>query len=92
MSKFDKFVDLYEQKIKIPVEHEGILEVPVGKKVDDLGLDHFKKLVDKHSFETISKALINLKVWNSKQNPELSKWADGMQEKLAKWYEGEKKE
>lgn len=83
-----EMIYLNEQpKVKIPVKHPGILEVPEGKDVENLPLDHFKKLVDKKDWETISKALINLKVWNREKNPKLSTWADKTQEKLAKWVE-----
>jgi len=81
---------LKEQKVKIPVKHPGVLEVPEGKDVEGLALDHFKTLTKKKSFPAISRALINLKVWNKTRDPKLSSWADNMQEKLAKWVEGER--
>lgn len=44
----ETFVDiLREQTVKVKVEHPGILEVPEGKEVDDLPLDHFVKLANK---------------------------------------------
>jgi len=72
------------------VRHPGFLEVPEGKSVEDLPMSHFQDLIKKHSWPAVSKALINLKVWNEKRNPKLSKWADDMQEKLAKWVESER--
>jgi len=29
-------------QVKIPVKHPGVLEVPEGKEVDQLGEEHFK--------------------------------------------------
>jgi len=78
---------MLEQKVKIKVEHPGVLEVPEGKKVNELPLSHFKKLIKKKGWEEVSKALINLKVWNKNDDPELSKWADKTQEELADWVE-----
>ena len=81
-----KYLNLLREQagVKIPVKHPGVLEVPEGKNVEDLGVGHFKALIKKKGWGKISKALINLKVWNSKKNPTLSAWADKMQEKLAK--------
>lgn len=78
---------LNEQKVKIPVEEPGKLEVPEGKNVEDLPESHFQDLIKKKGWVEISKALINLKVWNKTKNKELSDWADKMQEKLAAWVE-----
>ena len=66
------------------VKHEGILEVPEGKNVDDLPIKHFQSLIDKKGYGKIIKALTNLEVWNKKKNPELSSWAKNMIEKLQK--------
>ena len=85
-----KYLDgLYrsEQKVKIPVKHPGVLEVPEGKDVESLPLSHFQGLIKKKGWEEISKAIINLKIWMKKSNPKVSKWADNTQEKLAKWVE-----
>jgi len=91
MKVVDKYLDkLDEQKVKIPVEHPGVLEVPEGKNVEDLPMTHFQDLIKKKGWAEISKALTNLHTWNVKQNPTLSSWANGMQEKLAKWVEGQR--
>lgn len=88
MKKIDEYLLwLREQGVKIPVKHPGMLEVPDDKNVEDLSFSHFQGLIKKKGWEAISKALINLKVWNSKRAPKLSKWADNTQEKLAKWVE-----
>jgi len=79
-----------EQKVKIPVKHPGMLEVPEGKDVEDLGEDHFKSLVKKKGWEEISKALTNLHTWNKDRDPKLAGWANKMQEKLAKWVESQR--
>lgn len=68
----------------IEVKHEGILEVPEGKNVDDLPIKHFQSLIDKKGYGKIIKALTNLEVWNKKKNPELSSWAKNMIDKLQK--------
>ena len=89
--KLDKYLNqLNEQKVKILVEHPGILEVPEGKNVEDLPMSHFQDLIKKKGWVEISKALINLKVWNRERDKPLSSWADGMQEKLAKWVESQR--
>lgn len=68
----------------IEVKHEGILEVPKGKNVDDLPLSHFEKLANKKGLSKITKALNNLQVWNKNDDPKLSKWAGDMVDKLNK--------
>ena len=75
---------LYEQDAEIEVKHEGILEVPDGKNVDDLPMSHFEKLAKKKGLSKITKALNNLQVWNKNDDPELSKWAGNMIDKLNK--------
>jgi hypothetical protein len=77
-------------KVKIPVEHPGVLEVPEGKDVEDLGEEHFKAIIKKKGWPEVSKALTNLHTWNEKQNPKLSSWANGMQDKLSKWVDAER--
>lgn len=66
----------------IEVKHEGVLEVPEGKNVDDLPLSHFVNLANKKGLSKITKALNNLQVWNKNDDPELSKWAGNMIDKL----------
>lgn len=83
--------DLLEQKVKIPVEEPGKLEVPEGKNVEDMPESHFQSLIKKKGWGEISKALINLKVWNKTRDKKLSSWADNMQEKLASWVETQRK-
>ena len=85
---------LREQDVEIEVKHEGILEVPEGKNVDDLPFSHFEKLVKKKGLSKITKALNNLQVWNKNDDKKLSKWAGDMIDKLNKklkkdesWYE-----
>jgi len=73
-----------DPKVKIPVEHPGVLEVPEGKNVEDLPYSHFAALAKKKGFGEISKALTNLHTWNKTRDPKLSNWADDMQAKLSK--------
>lgn len=79
-----------ENPKNIKVKHPGILEVPEGKDVQDLGEDHFKSLIKKKGWEEISRALINLVRWNKNDNPSLSKWADSMQNKLSNWVDSKR--
>lgn len=90
----ESYKRLHEQDVEIEVKHEGILEVPEGKNVDDLPMSHFEKLAKKKGLGKITKALNNLQVWNKKKDPKLSKWAGNMIDKLNKkfkkdesWYE-----
>lgn len=69
---------------EIEVKHEGILEVPEGKNVEDLPIKHFQNLINKNGYESIIKALTNLEVWNKNKNKTLSSWAAGMIQKLQK--------
>lgn len=70
--------------VEIEVKHEGILEVPEGKTVDQLPMSHFEKLAKKKGLSKITKALNNLQVWNKNDDPKLSKWAGNMIDKLNK--------
>ena len=89
----EKYLEsLFEEDVKIPVKHPGLLEVPEGEDVEKLPLSHFKALVKRKGWEKISRGLINLKVWNKERNPSLSSWADKTQEKLAKWVEDQREE
>jgi len=83
---------LSEQKVKIPVEHPGVLEVPEGKNVEDLPAAHFQNLIKKKGWAEISKALTNLHTWNKDKHPSLAGWANSMQARLSTWVEKERKE
>lgn len=82
---------LHEQDVEIEVKHEGILEVPEGKNVEDLPISHFVDLAKKKGLSKITKALNNLQVWNKKKNPELSKWAGNMIDKVSNRMENQEK-
>jgi hypothetical protein len=71
-----------DDEVDIKVKHPGILEVPEGKKVDELPFSHFAALVKEHGYDEISKALTNLEVWNREREPELADWAKDMRERL----------
>jgi hypothetical protein len=77
---------LREKNVEIDVKHEGILEVPEGKNVNDLPMSHFEKLVKKNGLSKITKALNNLQVWNKNDDKKLSKWSGDMIDKLTKKY------
>lgn len=74
---------------KIEVKNPGILEVPEGRSVSSLGINHFKKLIEKKGYAPIIRALTNLQVWNKNENPKLSKWAEDMSERLRKVFRPE---
>ena len=76
-------------KIDIKVKNKGLLEVPEGKKVNELPLKHFEDLVDRKGYDKIIKALNNLQVWNKNDDKELSKWAENTMEKLKKKFRPE---
>ena len=81
----ERYIRLQEKETpNIEVKHEGILEVPEGKNVDDLPLSHFVNLANKKGLSKITKALNNLQVWNKNDDPKLSKWAGDMIDKLNK--------
>ena len=75
---------LTEKDTEIEVKNPGILEVPEGKKVNELPQSHFEKLAKNKGLGKITKALNNLQVWNKNDDPELSKWAGNMIDKLNK--------
>jgi len=76
--------ELTEAKVVIKVKHPGILEVPPGKKVNELPVEHFIKLAKKKGYAAIIRALNNLQIWNKNRNKELSEWAKKMKEQLRK--------
>lgn len=73
------------------VKHPGILEVPEGKDVDELGKEHFISLAKDKGLEPIVRALMNLYRWNKNDNPDLSKWAKDMQETVSAAIKKERK-
>jgi len=92
-SLFQKFVEsnktakefLESVASNIQAENPGVLEVPEGKKVSDMGQDHFEALIKSKGWNEISKALMNLVRWNKNDDKALSDWADSMQSKLSDW-------
>jgi len=79
-------LDEARKTVDIETKHEGILEVPEGKSVDELPQSHFEALVDKKGYEAIIRALNNLAVWNKNNNKPLANWAEGMMKKLRDKY------
>jgi hypothetical protein len=80
-----------EPKVKIPIEEPGGLELKKGKDVEDTSAEHFKKLIQKDGWDTVSKRIITLKVFNKNKNPSLSSKMDNLQAKLAKWVDDKRK-
>lgn len=83
-------LDEGKKDVKIEVENPGLLEVPEGKKVYDLPVSHFKKLIDEKGRAKIIRAINNLEIWNKNDDPKISKWAENMKKSLEGY--GEKKE
>ena len=77
------------ESANIDVKNPGVLEVPDGKKVDELPQSHFEKLVDKKGYAEVIRALTNLEVWNKDKNKSLSSWASNMADKLKKKFRPE---
>lgn len=80
---------LEEKDVNIEVENPGILEVPKDKKVYDLPVSHFKKLIDKKGRKKIIQAISNLQIWNKNDDPKIASWAKKMKKSLEGY--GEKK-
>jgi hypothetical protein len=70
------------KKPRISAVQPGVLEVPVGKKVNQLPLKHFMKLVRKKGHTRVSTALTNLQRWFKNKKPSLSRWAKSMKAKI----------
>jgi hypothetical protein len=88
---YDVVTEADEPKVKIPVEPGG-MELKKGQDVEDTSVEHFKKLIQKDGWDTVSKRIITLKVFNRNKNPGLSSRMDSLQAKLAKWVEDKRKE
>lgn len=92
----DKLIELLEKQeekqLKIEVVNPGLFELPEGEEITNLPIKHFKNLIRRKGWEKISRGLINLKIWNKKQNPSLAKWANTMHDKLSKWVEESREE
>lgn len=88
---YDVVTEADEPKVKIPVEPGG-LELKKGQDVEDTSVEHFKKLIQKDGWDTVSKRIITLKVFNKNKNPTLSNKMEKLQNTLAKWVEGKRKE
>lgn len=75
-----------ESKLKesadIKAENPGILEVPKDKRVYDLPVSHFKRLIDKIGREKVIRAITNLQIWNKNDDPEISQWAINMKKQI----------
>jgi len=87
---YDVVTEADEPKVKIPVEPGG-MELKKGQDVEDTSVEHFKKLIQKDGWDTVSKRIITLKVFNKNKNPNLSSRMDSLQAKLAKWVEDKRK-
>lgn len=85
-----RLVESKKKDVKIEVENPGLLEVPEGKKVYDLPVSHFKKLIDKKGREKIIRGITNLEIWSKNDDPKIASWAKKMKKSLEGY--GEKKE
>jgi hypothetical protein len=73
-----------EKKLQIEVTHPGMLEVPEGKKFYELPISHFVELAKRKGYKNVSRALVNIEVWNKKKHPDLSTKAKEVLTKLQK--------
>lgn len=76
------FKMIINESANIKTENPGLLEVPEGKKVMDLPVSHFKRLIDKKGREAIIRGITNLEVWNRNDDPQISRWAKDMKKQL----------
>jgi hypothetical protein len=81
-----------EPQVQIGPVKKGELEVPEGKDVEDVSIEHFKDLIKKDGWDQVSKRIITLKVWNKNKDPKLANKMDDLQADLAKWVEDKRKE
>jgi hypothetical protein len=84
IEKIERYLSEGTEDIK--AEHEGLLQVPPGKKVTDLGADHFIALAQKIGRAKVIHGLMNLYRWNKGKEGnkgELADWAKSMQEKVS---------
>jgi hypothetical protein len=79
-------------QVQIGPIKKGELEVPEGKDVEDVSIEHFKDLIKKDGWDQVSKRIITLKVWNKNKDPKLANKMDDLQADLAKWVEDKRKE
>lgn len=86
-----RFIKEDDSKDVIGDVKKGELELN-GKSVEDTSEEHFKELINKDGWDTVSKRIITLKVWNKNKDPELSSKMDKLQARLAKWVEDKRKE
>ncbi len=80
-----------EPKVKIPIE-PGEMELKKGQDVEDTSINHFQKLIQKDGWDTVSKRIITLKIFNKNKNPALSSKMDNLQNTLSKWVDSKRKE
>lgn len=88
---YDVVNEADEPKVRIPVEEPGGLELKKGQGVENASMEHFKKLIQKDGWDTVSKRIITLKVFNRNKKPALSAKMDRLQAKLAAWVEEKRK-
>lgn len=76
----------FNEKVQIPVENPGILQIPSDKKFWEMPLDYYQKLVKKIGYAPVIKALTNLEIWNKNKDPKQSKQAKNIIKQLQKDY------
>ena len=61
--------------VRIKVVHPGILKIPKGKYFYEMPIGHYLKRVRTKGYRAISKALVNLMVWNKRKSPRIARAA-----------------
>lgn len=69
--------------VRISAKNPGMLEVPEGKSIMDLPVDHFQELVKRKGLSPVMKALVLLEIWNKNDDPHISEWARRMKKQIS---------
>lgn len=74
-------------KILTDKDNDNLFELPDGKKFWEVPISHFEELVKKKGRVPIEGALINLRIFNANNNPEISKKAEDIRLELKKKFD-----
>ena len=80
---------LSEEAVRIPVEHQGGLELD-GKSFEETPLSHFEGLVHQHGYATVIRELNALAVRDEHTNPSISAKARSIMSHLKSKFRSEK--
>lgn len=74
-------------KILTDKDNDNLFELPDDKKFWEVPVSHFEDLVKRKGRVLIEGALINLRIFNSNNNPEISKKAEDLRLVLKKKFD-----